>query len=194
MSGDNIFRDGCVGGIDAHHGSDIPAFIESLQRIQESDVEWLLPSHGPAFPNDHALLQSTSTDWINISTWPTSEHVPWTGHCWTTGKTSWQRAPVPPDSMNACRPGRPGLRKDRALQPRSDLLESSLSGLESWKEVGELTCAHWYLAGRLIMIAPAMEGRRHSTFFTNTSTSGRFGENHDSKTDPDDGCCHRNMR
>ena len=59
LSGDNIFRDGCVGGIDAHHGSDIPAFIESLKRIQSSDVEWLLPSHGPAFANDHALLQST---------------------------------------------------------------------------------------------------------------------------------------
>ncbi len=59
MSGDNIFRDGCVGGIDAHHGSDIPDFIESLKRIQRSDVEWLLPSHGPAFRNDHALLQST---------------------------------------------------------------------------------------------------------------------------------------
>lgn len=59
LSGDNIFRDGCVGGIDAHHGSDIPAFIESLKRIQASDVQWLLPSHGPAFLNDHALLQST---------------------------------------------------------------------------------------------------------------------------------------
>ena len=59
LSGDNIFRDGCVGGIDAHHGSDIPAFIESLNRIRNSDVEWLLPSHGPAFRNDQALLQST---------------------------------------------------------------------------------------------------------------------------------------
>ncbi len=59
LSGDNIFRDGCVGGIDAHHGSDIPAFIESLKRIQASNVEWLLPSHGPAFSNDHQLLQST---------------------------------------------------------------------------------------------------------------------------------------
>lgn len=58
LSGDNIFRDGCVGSIDAHHGSDIPAFIESLQRIQASDVEWLLPSHGPAFRNEHTLLQS----------------------------------------------------------------------------------------------------------------------------------------
>lgn len=59
LSGDNIFRDGCVGGIDAHHGSDIPDFIESLTRIQASDVEWLLPSHGPAFRNNHDLLQST---------------------------------------------------------------------------------------------------------------------------------------
>lgn len=59
LSGDNIFRDGCVGGIDAHHGSDIPAFIESLTRIRDSDVEWLLPSHGPAFRNKRDLLQGT---------------------------------------------------------------------------------------------------------------------------------------
>ncbi len=58
FSGDNIFRDGCVGSIDAHHGSDLPSFIESLRRIQTSSVEWLLPSHGPAFRNDHKLLQS----------------------------------------------------------------------------------------------------------------------------------------
>ncbi|MEZ6063502.1 MAG: MBL fold metallo-hydrolase [Planctomycetaceae bacterium] len=59
FSGDNIFRDGCVGGIDAHHGSDIAEFIDSLKRIRDSDVEWLLPSHGPAFRNDRGLLQST---------------------------------------------------------------------------------------------------------------------------------------
>ena len=47
-----------MGSIDAHHGSDLPAFIESLKRIQKSSVEWLLPSHGPAFRNDKALLQS----------------------------------------------------------------------------------------------------------------------------------------
>lgn len=58
FSGDNIFRDGCVGSIDCHHGSDIPAFIESLTRIRDSSVEWLLPSHGPAFRNDPVLLQS----------------------------------------------------------------------------------------------------------------------------------------
>jgi glyoxylase-like metal-dependent hydrolase (beta-lactamase superfamily II) len=59
FSGDNIYRDGCVGAIDAHHGSDIPAFIRSLQRIRASDVEWLLPSHGPIFRKDNALLDST---------------------------------------------------------------------------------------------------------------------------------------
>lgn len=59
FSGDNIYRDGCVGAIDAHHGSDIPAFIRSLQRIRESDVEWLLPSHGPFFRKDNAMLDRT---------------------------------------------------------------------------------------------------------------------------------------
>ena len=59
FSGDNIYRDGCVGNIDAHHGSDITAFIESLTRIQQSDVEWLLPSHGPIFRKDNAHLQQT---------------------------------------------------------------------------------------------------------------------------------------
>jgi len=60
FSGDNIFRDGCVGAIDAHHGSDIPAFIRSLKRIKDSDeVEWLLPSHGPIFAKDKTVLQET---------------------------------------------------------------------------------------------------------------------------------------
>ena len=58
FSGDNIYRDGCVGAIDAHHGSDIPAFIQSLQRIRQSDVQWLLPSHGPYFRKDDALLDA----------------------------------------------------------------------------------------------------------------------------------------
>lgn len=53
---DNIYRDGCVGNIDAHHGSDLPAFIESLTRIRDSDVEWLLPSHGPPFRKENSLL------------------------------------------------------------------------------------------------------------------------------------------
>ena len=59
FSGDNIYRDGCVGAIDAHHGSDLRAFIKSLNRIRDSDVKWLLPSHGPIFRKDNALLDAT---------------------------------------------------------------------------------------------------------------------------------------
>ena len=59
LSGDNIYRDGSVGAIDAHHGSDIPSFIESLKRIAAADVEWLLPSHGPIFRKDDRLLAAT---------------------------------------------------------------------------------------------------------------------------------------
>lgn len=59
LSGDNIYRDGCVGAIDAHHGSDIKAFIKSLERIRESDVRWLCPSHGPVFAKDDAMLDRT---------------------------------------------------------------------------------------------------------------------------------------
>jgi glyoxylase-like metal-dependent hydrolase (beta-lactamase superfamily II) len=59
LSGDNIYRDGCVGAIDAHHGSDLQAFVRSLTRIRDSDVQWLLPSHGPIFRKDNALLDAT---------------------------------------------------------------------------------------------------------------------------------------
>jgi glyoxylase-like metal-dependent hydrolase (beta-lactamase superfamily II) len=59
FSGDNIFRDGCVGLIDAHHGSDLTAFIASLKRIRACDAEYLLPSHGPIFRKDDALLDRT---------------------------------------------------------------------------------------------------------------------------------------
>jgi glyoxylase-like metal-dependent hydrolase (beta-lactamase superfamily II) len=59
FSGDNIYRDGCVGVIDAHHGSDIRQFVQSLKRIRASDVEWLLPSHGPIFRRDNAVLDRT---------------------------------------------------------------------------------------------------------------------------------------
>ncbi len=58
FSGDNLYRDGCVGAIDAHHGSDLPAFVRSLQRIRASDVQWLLPSHGPYFRKDDRLLDA----------------------------------------------------------------------------------------------------------------------------------------
>lgn len=59
FSGDNLFRDGSVGVIDAHHGSSIPDFIQSLERIRSSDVEWLLPSHGPVFRKDNAHIEAT---------------------------------------------------------------------------------------------------------------------------------------
>ncbi len=59
FSGDNIFRDGCVGVIDAHHGSNLVDFIVSLKRIRACDVDFLLPSHGPIFRKDNALLDAT---------------------------------------------------------------------------------------------------------------------------------------
>ena len=59
FSGDNIFRDGSVGVIDAHHGSNLLDFIASLKRILASDVDYLLPSHGPIFRKDDALIRAT---------------------------------------------------------------------------------------------------------------------------------------
>lgn len=59
LSGDNIYRDGCIGAIDAHHGSDIKSFVASLERIRDSDVPWLAPSHGPMFRNDKDFLNRT---------------------------------------------------------------------------------------------------------------------------------------
>ncbi|MFV1964123.1 MAG: MBL fold metallo-hydrolase [Pirellulaceae bacterium] len=85
FSADNVFRDGCVGAIDAHHGSDLQDFIKSLRRIRESNAEWLLPSHGPMFRKDDALLDDTmarlkrylhmadfgtcATDWPLLDDW-----------------------------------------------------------------------------------------------------------------------------
>ncbi len=57
FSGDNIYKDSCVGVIDAHHGSDIPEFIKSLERIRADDAEFLLPSHGPVFRRDPQVIQ-----------------------------------------------------------------------------------------------------------------------------------------
>jgi glyoxylase-like metal-dependent hydrolase (beta-lactamase superfamily II) len=56
--GDNIYKDGCVGVIDAHHGSNIPDFLSSLRRIAGDDSEFLLPSHGPVFRRDNRIVQS----------------------------------------------------------------------------------------------------------------------------------------
>jgi glyoxylase-like metal-dependent hydrolase (beta-lactamase superfamily II) len=72
--GDNIYRDGCVGAIDAHHGSDISDFIKSLVRIRKSDVEWLLPSHGPIFRKDNKLLDATIArleSYLHMADWGT---------------------------------------------------------------------------------------------------------------------------
>jgi glyoxylase-like metal-dependent hydrolase (beta-lactamase superfamily II) len=57
FSGDNIYKDSCVGVIDAHHGSNIPEFIQSLNRILQDDSEYLLPSHGPVFRRDNGILR-----------------------------------------------------------------------------------------------------------------------------------------
>jgi glyoxylase-like metal-dependent hydrolase (beta-lactamase superfamily II) len=57
FSGDNIYKDSCVGVIDAHHGSNIPDFIRSLIRIRQDDSQYLLPSHGPVFRRDNRILQ-----------------------------------------------------------------------------------------------------------------------------------------
>jgi glyoxylase-like metal-dependent hydrolase (beta-lactamase superfamily II) len=59
FSGDNIFRDGSVGVIDAHHGSNLLDFIASLRRIRDSDVDYLLPSHGPIFRKNNGLIEAT---------------------------------------------------------------------------------------------------------------------------------------
>jgi glyoxylase-like metal-dependent hydrolase (beta-lactamase superfamily II) len=57
FSGDNIYKDSCVGVIDAHHGSNIPDFLGSLKRISQDDAEFLLPSHGPVFRRDNRILR-----------------------------------------------------------------------------------------------------------------------------------------
>jgi hydroxyacylglutathione hydrolase len=57
FSGDNIYKDSCVGVIDAHHGSNIPDFIKSLNRIRNDDAEFWLPSHGPVFRRDNRIVQ-----------------------------------------------------------------------------------------------------------------------------------------
>lgn len=57
FSGDNIYKDSCVGVIDAHHGSNIPDFIRSLERIKADNADYLLPSHGPVFKRDTKIIQ-----------------------------------------------------------------------------------------------------------------------------------------
>lgn len=58
FSGDNIYQDACVGVIDAHHGSSIPEYLSSLERILADDADYLLPSHGPVFRKDPTILRA----------------------------------------------------------------------------------------------------------------------------------------
>jgi hydroxyacylglutathione hydrolase len=85
FSGDNIFKDSCVGVIDAHHGSSIPDYLKSLERIKADDSEFLLPSHGPVFRRDNRIIQKAidrltqyqhmadfgtcATDWPLLDEW-----------------------------------------------------------------------------------------------------------------------------
>ena len=55
--GDNIYKDSCVGVIDAHHGSNLKKFVASLKRILRDDARFLLPSHGPVFRRDNRIIQ-----------------------------------------------------------------------------------------------------------------------------------------
>lgn len=68
--GDNIYRDGGVGVIDAHHGSNLPHFVKSLERIRDDDAPILLPSHGPPFHKDRQFLQRTIDRLIGYQTMP----------------------------------------------------------------------------------------------------------------------------
>ncbi|MGL4553284.1 MAG: MBL fold metallo-hydrolase [Gemmataceae bacterium] len=57
FSGDTIYQDSSVGVIDAHHGSNLPEFLASLERIKAGDSAYLLPSHGPIFRRDDRIIQ-----------------------------------------------------------------------------------------------------------------------------------------
>jgi hydroxyacylglutathione hydrolase len=57
FSGDNIYKDACVGVIDAHHGSNLPDFVNSLKRILADNSDYLLPSHGPVFRRNPKIIQ-----------------------------------------------------------------------------------------------------------------------------------------
>jgi glyoxylase-like metal-dependent hydrolase (beta-lactamase superfamily II) len=83
--GDNIYKDSCVGVIDAHHGSSLPDFLVSLKRIKADDAAFLLPSHGPVFKRDNRVIQKAidrltqyqhmadfgtcATDWPLLDEW-----------------------------------------------------------------------------------------------------------------------------
>ena len=55
--GDNIYKDSCVGVIDAHHGSNIPDFIESLKRILRRRRRVPAAQPRPGLPPRHRIIQ-----------------------------------------------------------------------------------------------------------------------------------------
>src|SRR5262249_30036957 len=57
FSGDNIYNDSCAGVIDAHHGSNIPAFLAPSRRSLRGDRGSRRPTHGPGFRRDNAILR-----------------------------------------------------------------------------------------------------------------------------------------
>ncbi len=79
--GDNIYRDGSVGVIDAHHGSHLPSFIKSLERILNDDSAYLLPVMDRFSPATMTCCARQSLGSLSISTLPTSEPVRSIGRC-----------------------------------------------------------------------------------------------------------------
>ncbi|NOZ20821.1 MAG: MBL fold metallo-hydrolase [Planctomycetes bacterium] len=49
MLGAAIFKDGGMGFLDFHFGSNIPKYIENLQKLKERYPDYILPSHGMWF-------------------------------------------------------------------------------------------------------------------------------------------------
>ena len=57
LSGDNIYRDGSVGAIDAHHGSDIPSFIRSLEPDRRERRRVAAPQPRPDLPQGRQVAR-----------------------------------------------------------------------------------------------------------------------------------------
>ena len=104
FSGDNIFRDGCVGVIDAHHGSNLVDFIASLRRIRACDAEVPPPLARADLPQGRRPARRHDRPArIATPTWPTSAPAPSTGPCSTSGKTSWRPARCRSDAAKSDR-------------------------------------------------------------------------------------------
>lgn len=55
--GDTLFADGGVGWIDAHWGSNVEDFRDSLRYIEELSPQYILPAHGEPFPFSNEIVQ-----------------------------------------------------------------------------------------------------------------------------------------